>query len=370
MTKPVTLWGLPHSLYTGRARSYLRKQRIAYIERPPTQPDFAERILPAIGRAIIPVVELADGTIIQDTVDIIDHFEREGTAHGPVPHPAYPADARLLALAHLFEIYAVVGLTRHAMHYRWSYLGEQEAFLRHAFATGSDTRRAEATMGRMHSYLPMLGVDAATIPQIERSYHELLAHLDPHFEDYPFLLGASPSIADYAMFGPLFAHLGRDPVPLAIMQREAPNVFRWVERMHAPDLDSVDYPTPAPEFPDGDLPETLAPLLAQIGRELIPDLTDRLAFLRDYVAQHQPKAGDPVTDRPHRRVIGTVETSFRGVAYTGGVQPYTFFLWQRLIAAGRHPAAKALFAEHELSDLIDIDLPIRVERRDQIEVWG
>ena len=58
------------------------------------------------------------------------------------------------------------------------------------------------------------------------------------------------------------------------------------------------------------------------------------------------------------------------MAYTGGVQPYTFFLWQRLIAAGQHPAARALFAEHELSDLIDVDLPIRVERRDQIEVWG
>jgi len=216
----------------------------------------------------------------------------------------------------------------------------------------------------------MLGVDAATIPQIERSYHELLAALDAHFAVYPFLLGATPSIADYAMFGPLFAHLGRDPVPLAIMQREAPHVFRWVERMHAPDLDSVDYPTPAPEFPDGELPATLAPLLAQIGRELIPDLTDRLAFVRDYAAQHQPKVGDPVTNRPHRRVIGTVETSFRDVAYTGGVQPYTFFLWQRLIAAGQHPAARALFAEHELSDLIDVDLPIRVERRDQIEVWG
>ena len=225
-------------------------------------------------------------------------------------------------------------------------------------------------MGRMHSYLPMLGVDAATIPQIERSYHELLAALDAHFAVYPFLLGATPSIADYAMFGPLFAHLGRDPVPLAIMQREAPHVFRWVERMHAPDLDSVDYPTPAPEFPDGELPATLAPLLAQIGRELIPDLTDRLAFVRDYAAQHQPKVGDPVTNRPHRRVIGTVETSFRDVAYTGGVQPYTFFLWQRLIDAGRHPAARALLAEHELSDLIDVDLPIRVERRDQIEVWG
>ncbi|MBD58679.1 MAG: glutathione S-transferase [Citromicrobium sp.] len=368
MTQPITLWGLPHSLYTGRARAYLRTQGIAFVERPPTDPDFAERIMPAIGRAIIPVVELADGTIVQDTVDIIDHFEGEDSA--PVPYPAYPGDARLLALAHLVELYAVVGLTRHAMHYRWSYLAEQEAFLRDAFATGGDEARAEATMARMHSYLPMLGVDPATIPAIEESFSELLANLDAHFAAFPFLLGATPSIADYALFGPLFAHLGRDPVPLAIMQREAPRVFRWVERMHAPGLDLVDFAQPAPDFPDGDLPATLPPLLTQIARELVPDMTDRLAFLRDYVARHGPQPGEPVTDKPHRRVIGQVETSFRGVAYTGGVQPYTFFLWQRLIDAGRHPAAKALFAEHGLTGLVDVDLPVRVERRDNIEVWG
>ncbi|MEL7730366.1 glutathione S-transferase family protein [Citromicrobium bathyomarinum] len=368
MTQPITLWGLPHSLYTGRARSYLRTQGIAFVERPPTDPDFAARIMPAIGRAIIPVVELADGTIIQDTVDIIDHFEGEDSA--PVPHPAYPGDARLLALAHLVELYAVVALTRHAMHYRWSYLAEQELFLRDAFATGGDEERAEATMARMHSYLPMLGVDAATIPAIEESYGELLATLDAHFAAFPFLLGATPSIADYALFGPLFAHLGRDPVPLAIMQKSAPRVFRWVERMHAPGLDLVDFAQPAPAFPEDALPATLPPLLAQIARELTPDLIDRLAFLRSYVAEHKPQPGEPVADKPHRRVIGQVETSFRDVAYTGGVQPYTVFLWQRLIAAGRHPAAKALFAEHDLSPLVDVDLPIRVERRDNIEVWG
>ena len=366
--RPVTLWGLPHSLYTGRARAFLRKQRVAYVERPPTDPGFAERVMPAIGRAIIPVVELPDGTVIQDTVDIIDHFEGEDTP--PVPHPAYPGDARLLALAHLFELYAVVGLTRHAMHYRWSYLAEQEAFLRDAFATGGDAERAEATMARMHSYLPMLGVDPATIPAIEESYRELLANLEAHFAAYPFLLGATPSIADYAMFGPLFAHLGRDPVPLGIMQREAPRVFRWVERMHAPDLDSVDFAQPAPAFPEDGLPDTLPPLLAQIARELVPDMTDRLAFLRDYVAEHQPQPGAPVTDKPHRRVIGQVDTSFRGVDYTGGVQPYTVFLWQRLIDAGRHPAATALFAAHELTPLVEVELPIRVARRDNIEVWA
>ena len=33
---------------------------------------------------------------------------------------------------------------------------------------------------------------------------------------------------------PLYAHLGRDPVPKALMQSLAPNVYRWVERMNQP----------------------------------------------------------------------------------------------------------------------------------------
>ena len=33
---------------------------------------------------------------------------------------------------------------------------------------------------------------------------------------YPYLLGGRPSIADFGFMAPLFAHLGRDPVPAAL----------------------------------------------------------------------------------------------------------------------------------------------------------
>ena len=367
LSNPITFYGLPHSLYSGRARSYLRKQGIAYREVPPSDPRFASTVVPRIGRGIIPVVELADGAVIQDTVDIIDHFEGQGQRY-----PAYPPEGPVRALAHLFEIYAVLGLTRHAMHYRWSYLSDQENFLKDAFGVGGDPARTEATMARMNSYLPMLGVTADTVPAIEQSYRELLANLEKHFARFPYLLGFAPSIGDYAMFGPLFAHLGRDLVPLAIMQKEAPKVFRWVERMHAPDLDKVEYPNTGDGFADiGDLIETLAPVLRQIADEIVPGLKDRLRALTDFVAENPVTKGEPVTDKPHQRIIGTVTTSFRGVEYEGGVQPYTFFLWQRLIdAAAGDRETSHLFEGHGLGSLIDARLPIRVERTDNIEVWG
>lgn len=364
----LTLYGLPHSLYTARVRAYLRKQGIAYVEVPPTDDRFADVIVPAIGRGIIPVIEMPGGRIIQDSVDIIDHFETAGAPKWSV----YPADPSVRALAHLFELYAVVGLTRHAMHYRWSYLERHEAFLTQAFAIGGDEARAQATMGRMQSYLPMLGVNADTIPAIERSFHQLLEGLEAHFARHPYLLGNLPCVGDYALFGPLYGHLGRDPVPLAIMQARAPRVFRWTERMHAPDLDLVEFGDRTGGFAGaGELLDTLGPLLDQIGEEILPDLRDRLAFLRSYVADGKAEPGMPVTAKPHQRIIGEVETQFRGIPYRGGVQPYVFFLWQRLIdAAAVAPEAEAIFTKHGLAGLIECKLPIRVERRDHVEVWG
>lgn len=363
------LYGLPHSLYTGKVRSYLRKQGIDYREVPPSDPHFTSTVVHKIGRGIIPVVELADGTVVQDTVDIIDHFEKAG-----VRYTAYPETKRQRAVAHLFELYAVLSLTRHAMHYRWSYLAEQEAFLRDAFSVGGDPERTASVMGRMNSYLPMLGVSDETIPAIEESYHQLLEGLEAHFAQHPYLLGSQPSVGDYSLFGPLFAHLGRDPVPLGIMQRKAPKVFRWVERMHAPDLDLVEYSQGdiANGFaPDDEIPSTLGPVLDQIAAELLPGATDRLELLRTHVASGAAEPGKPVTAKPHQRIIGQVETSFRGIPYTGGVQPYTFFLWQRLRdAAGDSEAVRDLFAAHGLSPLLEARLPIRVERAGNIEVWG
>ncbi len=365
---PLTLYGLPHSLYTAKARAYLRKQGIAYVEVPPTASRFTDQIVPIIGRGIVPVIELPDSTIIQDTVDIIDHFERGG----PVKWSAYPGDPVIRSLAHLFELYAVVGLTRHAMHFRWSYLQDQEKFLTLAFTSGDDEARARAVMGRMQSYLPMLGVNDATISAIEQSFDELLDALELHFARHGYLLGSQPSIGDYALFGPLHAHLGRDPVPLSRMQTRAPRVFRWTERMHAPDLDLVEYEHHGGGFAEPkELLETLGPVLRQVANEILPDLRDRLAFMRDFVSDGKAVPGLPVTAKPHQRVIGEVETSFRGVPYRGGVQPYVFFLWQRLIAAAAQATeVTEVFARYGLDPLVGCDLPIRVERRDHVEVWA
>ncbi|MDP7453784.1 MAG: glutathione S-transferase N-terminal domain-containing protein, partial [Arenicellales bacterium] len=73
---PVTLYGVPFSLFTGRARSYLIKAGIDYREEPHTSPHFNAEVLPkAGGRRGIPTLEFPNGDVIRDGVAIVDHFE-------------------------------------------------------------------------------------------------------------------------------------------------------------------------------------------------------------------------------------------------------------------------------------------------------
>jgi glutathione S-transferase len=367
----IVLYGAPHSLYSGIARCYLRTQGIPYTERSTAHPDYVRRILPVTKRGIIPVLQTVDGTIIQDSLDIIDHFER-----GRVPYPAYPQGALQRTIAVIVQYYGMQAMLRHAMHYRWTYRDQQAAFLIRAFANGGDEARAEKVMARMNSYLPQLGVTAESIPVIEQSYLDLLGLLDIHFRSHPYLLGGRPSIADYGLIGPLFAHLGRDPVPAGIMKVHAPEVFRWVERMTAPDLDVPEFPTYGAEFvPDDHVPETLLPLLRHVADEIFPELTDKLAFIDAHFARVQPKDGDPVSEKPHQRNIGVVDTRFRGVPVQAGVEPYLIYVLRRadrfLGDCGEPDRSRVLafLKDVGLRDALMGERGYSVDRRQQIEVW-
>ena len=368
----VILYGLPHSLYTGKVRSYLRKRGLAHVERSPAHSDFRAEVVPRIGRAIIPVVQLPNGAFVQDSADIIDHLDRDAPEPGAMPRSAVQ---RVVALT--VQLYAVAGLTRHAMHYRWSCFDEQSAFLNHAFRASCDETGAQAVMARMAGYLPMLGVTTETAPAIERSYHDLLDVLEGHFALHPYLLGGAPSIGDYALFGPLFAHLGRDPVPSQIMKNRAPSLFRWTERMQAPDADMPEFPDHVPGFlPNDAVADSLTPLLRHISLDLFPVLHDLAAALARHVADHDPAEGAPVTDMPHQRILTTIRTRFRGVPHDNGVQPYLFYLWQKItdsvdmLDGSTRERVTTTLDRHGLGGLLTIARPIRVERRDHREVWG
>ncbi len=365
------LWGMPGSLYTARARSYLIKQHFAFEEAIPGDPGWPE-VTKAVGRWIIPVLQLADGTLIQDGVAIIDHIEVQGARRS-----AYPATPRHRAIAHVFELYGGEGLLRPAMHYRWNFDDANLDFLRTDFVRAlfpGATPEVEAAVfdnasGRMRRARDGFGVSPETAGAVEASYHRFLALLDAHLAKHPYLLGGAPTLGDYALIGPLFAHLGRDPYPLAEMQRRAYHVWRWVERMNRPQALLDGYPSEALIADDG-VPETLAALLRFVAEDYLPELAAHVAFANDWLAERPALApGTNGLDSPGARAIGKARFDWHGHSIETLVMPYRFWLLDRLQAA-LTPEGKALLEETGLGALATLRTNRPVERVDNLEVWG
>ena len=111
-----TLYGGPLSYFTGKARAYLNWKGVDYEERLATRDVYAEIIIPRIGYPMIPLLISSDDQAIQDTTEIIDHFEdRDGDPS------VFPDGPRQRLAAHLLELYGDEWLVIPAMHYRWAH---------------------------------------------------------------------------------------------------------------------------------------------------------------------------------------------------------------------------------------------------------
>lgn len=347
------LYGAPPSLYSGKARAYLDWKHIDYREVLPTPDIMKGVIIPNVGRPVMPVVETDDGTILQDTTCIIDYFEER--TEGPSVYPDGPVQ-RLVAL--LFELYGDEWLVIPAMHYRWNYnedwvYGE---FGKVALPDGTpeeQNAKGRENGARFKGFVPALGITPETVPGVEASYEALLAELDAHFAAHDYLLGSRPSIGDYGLIGPLYAHLYRDPESGKLMKGLAPNVARWVERM-------IDVETPlSGEFlPDDAIPETLLPVLERMMAEQMPHLQ---AVSTAYAGWAE---GNPGADVP--RAVGFVDFAIGG--RTGQRAAMTFTLWMlqrpldfyRALHGRDRAAADALLDRIGGSGFRDFELPRRV----------
>ncbi len=380
---PLTLFGAPVGLWTGKIRSYLRKQGIPFVERLPSDPVFQGEVMPAVKRFINPVIRFADGTLVQDTADIIDYLERKGYARFSV-YPQQPLQ-RIVALA--LDLFGGEGQVRAAMHYRWSYRDYNDTFLRHEFglafrAVGlpqaAIDQQLDGFMSYLNAYLPKLGITATSTPAVEAAYGDLLAALDAHFRVQPYLLGGRPTVADFGLIANLFAHLGRDPYPADMMKRKGPSVFRWTERMMANDPDTPEFPNCAFALPEADeVPATLVPVLRLMAQDYLPELKMAVAYTDAWLAQQGDIAsGTPVGGKPKVRNIGQGRFHLRGVELETLIWPYSLYILQRVTDAyekldpQQQTVIHDYFATAGLQDLLTLRATRRVERRDHIEIWA
>jgi len=310
------LYAAPLSLYSGKARAYLDWKKVDYEEILSSTDVYKTIIVPKVGRPVIPVMATDEGETLQDTTLIIDHFEAK--LGGPSVYPETPKQ-RLVAL--LLEVFGDEWLVIPAMHYRWNYNEEWVYGEFGATAAPEASKEEQLAIGRKRGasfkgFCPVLGINPQTIPAIEASYEALLADLDAHFAVHDYLLGSRPSIGDYGLIGPLYAHLYRDPASGEIMKRLAPRVAAWVERM-------VDVKTPlSGEFlPDDAIPQTLIPVLERMMSEQIPFLQTTADMLASWAADN------PDAELP--RAVGMADFVIEGVEGQRIAPPFSLWMLQR-----------------------------------------
>ena len=376
-----TLYGIPCSLYTAKARSYLRKQGIPFREYSVTSPEYLSEVLPEIRRTIMPVWATAAGRIIQDSADIIRFNEHLSASK----YPALPDAPVLGAISYLFELFGGEGLLRPAMHYRWNFDEINLDYLRSEFRCLAPEGMNEAdwpgvfdfASGRMRKAARSFGVNDDSAPLIEASYSEFLQLFEAHLGTFPYLLGGRPTLGDYALMGPLYAHLYRDPYPGQLMRRKAPLVARWVERMNTSEENWADYKNASTDLvSESDLPETLLALMRFIAADFLPEIVAHIDFTNKWLASKPDlQAGSNGLDDPTQRFIGMTQFSWRGIELRTSVIPYRFYLLQYLQDAhsqaggAEQRAIESIFTDCGLSSLLTTRTTRRVARQDHLEVW-
>lgn len=315
----IKLYGAEFSLYTGKARSYLRKKGIPFEEVTSTLSVYKKFIIPRTGVRYVPVVQTEDDQVIQDTTEIIDALEAQYAE--PSVYPSSPKQ-KLVSL--LLEVYGDEWLVIPAMHYRWNFPEQNSKFIYGEFGSmvfPSAPKFLQRIVGKkigskFKGFVPRLGIRQSNIPAIESSYGQLLQDLNTHFSEHDFLLGSRPSIGDFGLMGPLYAHLYRDPAPGDLMKKNAPAVCDWVERMNSESVASGDF------VGDDEIPSTLFPILRRMAKEHIPVLLDTDKKLTDWRAQNADVS-------EVERFIGEHEFEVEGVTGERAVLPYALWMFRR-----------------------------------------
>lgn len=350
--------GLALSLYSGKTRSYLLHKRIPFVERASNPWEFLVTFPRRNGSSAVPVVITPEGEYLQDTSVIIDTLETRFP-----DRPVVPASPVLRLAAYLFELWGDEFWLPLAMHTRWSHRDENVSLFIHDVGDavlGGFPRWVRNAMGRhyadkMHSYLPPLGINPQSRPLLDRFLQIHLDALDEHFRAHPFLFGGRPSLGDYGMIAPLYAHIGRDPWSKRELIDPRPHLKAWIARMFEPESSSGgEYQR------DDTLPETLAPALRSIFDEMVPFLAGCAEAVR-----HAPVL--PATARKAKRFLETVRYPMAGGMHERAAVSYAVWMAQRVLEdfASMPPAdqqrAREWLASVGGEALLKLDLP-RVAR--------
>ena len=325
MSKPYLhyAWGL--SFYSGKTRAYLRYKGIPHVEKNIRLWDLF-RIQQKVGAQVMPVVVTPEGEWLQDTSHIIDLLEQRHPAA-----PVMPTTPKQKVAAYLLEAWGDEFWLASAMHYRWNYAENYAGFFR---IQGGDNllpfaprllknRVVDWVAGKLRGFLKGLGVVPAQLHIVEQWTNTLLDALEVHFTAHDYLLGSKPSMGDFGLIGPLYAHLGRDPYPARELIAKRVHLAAWVQRMQHPAT-----PKGGAFLPDDEVPATLRPIFHSIFGEFWPQLRATLAAVQQATPTLPAGRGYP-------RQLESIEIPLAGQPFHMRSRPYSLWMAQRALDAKR-----------------------------------
>ena len=238
MSKPIQLIGLPPSPYTRKMVSLLRYRRIPYsiIWGDPSAQLSARGIAkPKI--SLLPTFllpdEAGDLQAVCDSTPIIRRLEAEVQGRSVIP-----TDPALAFIDYLLEDFADEWCTKYMFHYRWHQAVDADNAgtllpLNQKVDMGVEQLNqfkpyvTDRQVGRLH----VVGSNGVTAPVIDASYRRLLAAMELHLEQQPYLLGKRPGVSDFALYGQFTQLVGFDPTPRAIAHEISPRTVAWTGLM-------------------------------------------------------------------------------------------------------------------------------------------
>ncbi len=313
------LFSMQLSWYSAKVRPYLRFKGIPFDERIPTAREYYVDIRRRVGHAVVPIVITPEGEWLQDSSVIIERLEERfpGT-------PVVPTTPRQRFAAYLFEMWADEFWLSAAVHARWSFPENYPKWreeLSQAFAPGWPPFLQRMLPLTLKWFMQRsnrdLGATPAQIPIIERWMGQQLDALDRHFATLPYVFGTRPSLADFALAGPICGHLRYDESAKRRLLLPRPNLLAWSERLAS----GAGIP-PGDFLPDDAIPETLRPMLDSALIEMVPMLeatAQQVRAMKNAANGHLP------------RMSGPVQFPMAGETFTREGLPYTLWMAQRVL---------------------------------------
>lgn len=255
--------GMMQSYFTRKMTAYLDYKGIPWLFR-----RFAGMSPEAVAAGFpggTPVVQTPDGAFMWDSTAMIHHLELRFPE--PAVIPTHPVQR---FLCYVLEDAADEWLYRIAVGSRW-YFAENAAVGGFELARDVAARMpmsgdmAHAAVGaHVRSSCPPLGVTEDTVQLwVDDVLRPWLRALGAHLRDRPYLFGARPSLADFALFGGNAAHFTNDPLCRRWADEDGPAVVRHTYRLLEPEDESFGAWDSVP-------PDTLITLLTELGKQYLP----------------------------------------------------------------------------------------------------